>query len=157
MFKKVLSLILVIAMMLSLCGCSDLAGGAFLALLAATGEDKADRSDIFGFVRMNEDALTEAIEKGDFSEFEDTGIIQDIDADETVVDFYCGGAGFGSATAYTGFYYTPKDDMTALWCAPSDGQLRPLGSGFEWREEGGDDRYYTEHICGNFYYYEASF
>ena len=31
------------------------------------------------------------------------------------------------------------------------------GSGFEWREANGDNRYYVEHICGNFYYYEASF
>ena len=28
---------------------------------------------------------------------------------------------------------------------------------FEWQESNGDNRYYTEHICGNFYYYEASF
>jgi 1-acyl-sn-glycerol-3-phosphate acyltransferase len=28
---------------------------------------------------------------------------------------------------------------------------------FAWQQENGDDRYYTEHICGHFYYYEASF
>ena len=39
----------------------------------------------------------------------------------------------------------------------SGGKLAPSGNGFEWQEANGDNWYYTEHICGNFYYYEASF
>ena len=82
----------------------------------------------------------------------------DIDADDTVVDFSCGGAGIGSSTSYVGFYYTLDNDMTAVWCAPSFASLlMASGNGFEWHEPNGDNRYYTEHICGNFYYYEASF
>ena len=102
--------------------------------------------------------MLQAIENGDLSAFEDKGFIQSIDADHGVVDFYCGGAGFGSSTSYVGFYYTAENDMTALWCAPSSADsLTPSGNGFEWKEPNGDNRYYTEHICGGFYYYEASF
>ena len=112
----------------------------------------------FEFVCEKEEALLQAIENGDFSAFENKGLVKRIDADETVVDFSCGGAGVGSGTSYVGFYYTPANDMTAVWCAPSSvSSLTPSGNGFEWLETNGDNWYYTEHICGNFYYYEASF
>ena len=48
--------------------------------------------------------------------------------------------------------------MTAVWCAPGSAEdLVVSGDGFEWLQPDGDNRYYTEHICGHFYYYEASF
>lgn len=158
MLKKLLSLLLIVVMMFSLTGCSDILGGAFFFFLIATGDDRADQSEIIEFVCENEAELMSAIESGNFSEFENQGFIKTIDADDAAVEFSCGGAGVGSGTSYVGFYYTPDGDMTAVWCAPaSEASLIPCGSGFEWREKGGDDRYYTEQICGNFYYYEASF
>ena len=90
--------------------------------------------------------------------FENQGFIKQIEDDDEAVDFSCGGAGVGSGTSYVGFYYTPDNDMTAVWCAPSSSlMLVPCGDGYEWWEPNGDNHYYTEHICGNFYYYEASF
>lgn len=156
--KKVLCVCLIIVLCFSLSACSDLLGGAYFLYLVATGNDSADKDDVFEFVCKNEEELLTAIRNGDFSAFENQGFIKDIDVDETVVDFSCGGAGVGSGTSYVGFYYTPDNDMTAVWCAPSSASsLVPCGNGFEWWEEKGDNRYYTEHICGNFYYYEASF
>lgn len=158
MWKKGLSLLLVVIMLSSLSGCSEILGGAFFLLLVATGDDGADKDEVFEFVCEHEEELLQAIEDGDFSSFENQGFIKDIDADDTVVDFSCGGAGIGSGTSYVGFYYTPDDDMTAVWCAPSSiSAMTASGDGYEWREPNGDNRYYTEHICGNFYYYEASF
>ena len=157
--KKVICVLLVLCLLLPLVGCSekDLAG-AFFLLLVLTGEDSADKADVFEFVREKEDELLKAIEDGDFSAFENQGFIKDIDANKMVVDFSCGGAGVGSGTSYVGFFYTAADDMAAVWCAPySEASLEPSGSGFAWQEENGDNRYYTEHICGHFYYYEASF
>ena len=157
--KKTICMLLVLCMFLPLAGCSekDLAGAFFLSLVL-TGDDSADKADVFEFVREKEDELLKAIEDGDFSAFENQGFIKDIDPDEVVVDFSCGGAGVGSGTSYVGFYYTTDNDMTAVWCAPSSASLlTPSGNGFEWQESNGDNRYYTEHICGNFYYYEASF
>ena len=156
--KKLLCVFLVICMLFSLAGCSDVLGGAFFLLLTATSDDSADKDDVFEFVCEEEEALLKAIEDGDFSAFENKGFIKSIDADTNVVDFSCGGAGVGSGTSYVGFYYTADNDMTAVWCAPSSASsLIPSGNGFEWQETNGDNWYYTEHICGNFYYYEASF
>lgn len=158
MWKKGLSLLLVVIMLFSLSGCSDILGGAFFLFLVATGDDSADKDEVFEFLCENEEELLGAIENGDFSAYENKGFIKEIDADEMVVDFSCGGAGVGSGTSYVGFYYTSENDMAAVWCAPSSASaLMPSGNGFEWREPNGDNRYYTEHICGNFYYYEASF
>ncbi len=156
MLKKGLILLLAVIMMFSLSGCSDILGGAFFLFLVATGDDSADKDEVFDFVSENEEELLKAIECGDYSAFENQGFIKDIDADETVVDFSCGGAGVGSGTSYVGFYYTPENDMAAVWCAPSSASaLIPSEDGFLWKSR--DNRYYTEHICGNFYYYEASF
>ena len=127
-------------------------------LLIVSNDDSSNKDDVFEFVCENEEELLNAIEDRDFADFENKGVIKEIDADEEIVDFSCGGAGIGSGTSYVGFYYTPNDDMTVIWCAPSQPSLLILsGNGFEWKEPNGDNRYYTEHICGNFYYYEASF
>lgn len=156
--RKLICVILVLCMLFSLVGCSDVLGGTFFLFLAATSDDSANKDDIFEFICNGEEALLEAIEQGDFSDFENKGFIKSIDADQNIVDFSCGGAGVGSGTSYVGFYYTATNDMTAVWCAPSSASsLTPSGNGFEWKEANGDNMYYTEHICGNFYYYEASF
>ena len=156
--KKLLCVCLVIALTFSLTACSELLGSAYFLYLVVTGYDSADKAEIFDFVCENEEELLQAIQNGDYSGFVNQGFIKEIDAEETVVDFSCGGAGVGSGTSYVGFYYTADDDMTAVWCAPSSADLLiPSGNGFEWIEDNGDNRYYTEHICGNFYYYEASF
>lgn len=156
--KKLICVLLVLCMLFSLAGCSDVLGGAFFLFLAATSDDSASKDAVFKFVCEEEETLLKAIEVGDFSAFENKGFIKNIDADPNVVDFSCGGVGIGSATSYVGFYYTADNNMTAVWCAPSSASsLTPSGSGFKWQEPDGDNWYYTEHICGNFYYYEASF
>ena len=156
--KKLICVFLVLCMLFSLAGCSDVLGSAFFLLLSGTSDDSANKDDVFEFVCEEEKALLTAIENGDFSAFENKGFIKSIDATTHVVDFSCGGAGVGSGTSYVGFYYTADNDMTSVWCAPSSASsLTPSGNGFEWQETNGDNWYYTEHICGNFYYYEASF
>ena len=56
--KKTICMLLVLCMFLPLAGCSekDLAG-AFFFLLVLTGEDSADKADIFEFVCEKEDEL----------------------------------------------------------------------------------------------------
>lgn len=159
MWRKALSLLLAVLILFSFSCCADaVVGSALFLYLAATSDDRANKDEVIKFVCENETELLEAVESGDFSAFEDQGIIKEIDTNDTVVDFYCGGAGMGAGTIYVGFYYTADDDMNALWCAPPSGSsLTATGDGYEWQEPNGDNRYYTEHICGNFYYYEASF
>lgn len=153
--KKIFCLLLLLAMTLPLCACSLLNP---LVILAVIGDDHASKEEIFEFVQNNESDLLSAIESGDLASLEGQGIVQEINTKEKLIDFYCGGAGFGSATSYVGFYYSPEDDMTAMWYAPENtASLLPCEKGFEWLQPDGDNRYYTENICGHFYYYEASF
>ena len=157
--KKLLCILLVLCMLFSLSSCAEkIIGSAVFLFLVVTGDDSADKDEVFEFVCEKEEELLKAIEDAEFSAFENKGFIKSIDVNETYVDFSCGGAGIGSGTSYVGFYYSPNDDMTVVWCAPfSTNSLIPSGNGFKWQEQNGDNQYYTEHICGHFYYYEASF
>lgn len=151
MLKRGIGFLLMAMMILSLWGCGNIVKGGLL-------DDRADKEKIIEFVCENEGKLLNAIENGDFASFEKRGFINEISDNGEIVDFSCGGAGFGPSTSYVGFYYTSDHNMRAIWCSPPDEEgLIPRGEGFEWWEENGDNYYYTEHICGNFYYYEASF
>lgn len=153
--KKLISTLLTFCLVLSI---PIMFMGIAFGVLLVLGDDRADKEEVFEFVREKEDALLAAVASGDFSGFENQGFIKTIDAESSAVDFSCGGAGFGPETSYVGFYYTPDHNMNAVWCAPSSSQsLIPSGNGFEWQDPQGDNWYYVEHISGNFYYYEASF
>lgn len=162
MLKKGLCLLLAIVLVFTLSGCADtlknIVGSMVFIVFTALNDDRADKDEIFEFVTEHEEALLQAVEAKDFTDFESQGIVKDVHAEMGVVEFSCGGAGLVPSSAYVGFYYTADHDMAALWCAPqSAGSLKPSGNGYLWQEKSGDNRYYTEHICGNFYYYAASF
>ena len=61
--KKTICILLVLCLLLPLVGCSekDLAGAFFLSLVL-TGDDSADKADVFEFVREKEDELLKAME-----------------------------------------------------------------------------------------------
>ena len=111
-------------------------------------DDRLSKESIFALVENN------------FSGFEKTQRIkgiQSVEAEEEIIDFYCGGAGFGSSRSYCEFYYITEDDITAIWCAGPEEEMVEDGEGYFYRQKDGDNYYYTEKICENFYYYEASF
>jgi len=68
-----------------------------------------------------------------------------------IVEFSCGGRGFGSASSYYGFSYTVNENTMS-----SRGFI-PEGNGWLLREENGDNWYYTERIVDGFYYYEENY
>jgi len=154
--KKASCIVLVLIILLSLSDCSDLFGAVFLSTLVAQGDDRAEKEDIFSFVIDHEEELLQAIEENDVSHFENNGIVISVSVNTSAVDFYCGGVGMAPSSTYVGFFYSPQDDMTAFYPSVSDG-LIPSGNGFLWKEEGGDNRFYTEKICNCFYYYEESY
>ena len=117
-----------------------------------------ERNDIFTLVTENRVYLEAYIEHGDFLELLEIDEIQSVRSFGDTIEFACGGSGLGSATFYCGFYYSENDDLYGIWCAPTEGSsLTPVDGGFLYEEAKGDNRYYTEHICGHFYYYEAAF
>lgn len=121
-------------------------------------DDQAEKSDIISYVKENEKLIVDCIAKKDYSQIKENDIVEDISADGDLIEFSCGGAGFGSATSYCGFYYSPDDDMTKIWCGPSDNEpLVESDKGYVWEQKDGDNTYYTEHICGHFYYYKSTY
>ena len=114
--EKSIGLLLPVILVLCFLASPFVAGGVF-GLIVMLGDDSADKVEVIEFVCEKEDELLKSIETEDFSAFENQGFIKDIDADKSVVDFSCGGAGVGSGTSYVGFYYTPDHDMTAIWCS----------------------------------------
>ena len=90
--------------------------------------------------------------------FENGDVVKTVYESEAYIEFYCGGSGIAPSGTYVGFYYTPDGKMAVIGESPSFVQkLIPCGDGFEWREMNGDNRYYTEQIGGNFWYYEETF
>ena len=131
---------------------------AVFLLTALSGSIKPDKAKIFHLVTHHHDLLTDCIESGDYSRAKLFLTIKDVSQRNQTVDFLCDGWGLGSQTEYEGFFYSPDDDITALWAIPEDIEvLSPYGSGYLWDEAEGDNRCYIEHIVGHFYYYEASF
>ena len=71
-----------------------------------------------------------------------------------MIEFFVTGRGIVPASSYYGFYYSV--DGVPLAFQNTKMTLVESGDGWEWTH-GGDNRGYTEHITGNWYYYEASF
>lgn len=129
-------------------------------------EDLSEKEAILRYVRTHEGLLLRYVEKRDDAILANQPIIHDIKIMEACIDFSCGGSGFGSQTAYWGFYYSESDDLSALCPAPSNGktyeqELRKMGEAYLWKEawqdSHGDNTYYVEPITGHFYYYEIHF
>jgi hypothetical protein len=69
------------------------------------------------------------------------------------VIFTIKGWGIGSSTVYKGIFYSHEDK-------PSDfdgreGEFAKTDAGWEWRENGGDNRLYVEKIMDRWYWFEA--
>lgn len=126
-----------------------------LVLLLTACSADINRETIIRYVENHQAELEQRVETGNY---EDLGpLVQEVNPGEKCIEFACGGAGFGPETSYWGFFYSPEDNIHAVWCAPPRGTLSPDGDGWSWQEPDGDNECYLEHIVGHFYYYEASF
>lgn len=125
----------------------------FFGLMVVLTDDRVPKEKILSFVQEQQEELEACIASGSFSTLDSSGVVLDVGVGADYVEFNCGGRGFGPETEYRGFYYSPTDDMTALY---PDIKLKPAGRGYAWSGDG-DNSYYTEHICGHFYYYELKF
>ena len=120
--------------------------------------DNLSKEQIFSLVARHEEELRACIASGQYDAATAIDGIQDVYkyGRYGCVVFYCGGAGFGSATSYYGFYYSPADRPLSVEAAPEEAALGAV-NGFEWHEENGDNSYRTERITENFFYYESHY
>lgn len=70
------------------------------------------------------------------------------------IGFACFSFGIAPAEFYTGFYHSPDGAPKAFQNAKIE--LRPDGESWRYDEPGGDNRYVTRRIKGNWYYYRMS-
>ena len=104
----------------------------------------------------DDDRVYESIDDDVFDRVLGIHGIEFISFDPDFKEFGCGGSGFGPGTHYYGFYYAEDDVPAGIW--GEDFDLTESGDGWIWEEGGsGDNRYYTEKILDNWYYYEMHF
>ena len=123
-------------------------------------DDCLSENEIVKVVKENYQVILDDIAERNFSDSEKIKGIQKITVVGDAIDFDCGGKGFGPATSYFGFYYTPNDKPRNVWSGTlfSDIEdLTPDGDGFYIKENDGDNLYYTEKLADFFYRYEAYF
>ena len=140
--KKVISLLVLFAMVIVLSSCSN---------------NLTEKSDIISLYQKNEQVFLLAAENGDYSAIEGIKGIQKVLVWDTYIDIQCGGAGFGSSTHYYGIFYSADDNLCAIDVAGPRDKLVEQGDGYLYQEENGDNRYYVELLGNHYYYYEAHF
>lgn len=123
------------------------------------------KREIIKLVNTHSDIILADIEEDNFEDTLSIKGITDIRVND-VVDVHCGGKGFGSQTAYYGFYYISDDKPMVMFngyvANVSNGDFVAEDNGFSYTERHGDgtlsdNTYYTEKIVPNFYYYERHF
>ena len=126
------------------------------SLTACTGH--LSKSEIFSLVQDNHAFLLECIGDDRLDRAAQVRGIESAYADKNgaYVEFCCGGAGLVPSSSYYGFYYSP-DDLPLAVDVTDTKDLVPAGSGYGWKQPGGDNRYYTERILENWYYYESHY
>lgn len=131
----------------------------FVCWLVNLFDDSLSKRQIFSLVNKNYELLNECIDSNDFSEIEQLKGVKKVTIDNDVLDVYCGGSGFGSATNYYGFYYSPSNKPLVVWCGYiyQSNTFSPENNGYSIRHSNDDNWYYTEKIRENFFYYESHF
>lgn len=116
------------------------------------------KSAIFDFVQTNEAELEQFAQalwaEGERSAQYESWTVE-VYRSANTIQFCVGGKGLGSATSYTGFYYSLDGALKGFQGVALD--YEPDGAGWSWQETDGDNHAYTEQITGNWYWYEMSF
>lgn len=155
-FGKVLIVLLVVILM----AFAIYSVKVIVEFVAMFDDNCLSENEIAKVVKDNYQLILNDIAENNFSFSERIKGIQKTTVVGDTVDFDCGGKGFGPATSYFGFYYTPDDKPRNVWSGTLFGDiedLTPDGDGFSIKEDEGDNFYYTEKIADLFYRYEAYF
>ena len=136
-----------------------IAFAVFVCYIVNLFSDNLSKKQIFSLVNKNQEMLNDCIDSKDFSEIKQLKGVKEVNFENDVLDVYCGGSGFGSATNYYGFYYSPPNKPLVVWCGhvSESKRLSPESNGYSIRNSNDDNWYYTEKIRENFFYYESHF
>ena len=132
---------------------------AGLALtLAACGLIPSYREQVLGTFEAQKELILEKIEAhlagGEAGWDELEGVLEVRAYDGGIVKFMCVAEGIVTSGVEAGFYYSPDDAPAYVGWFPNI-KLAEDGDGWSW-SDGTDNRYFTERICEDFYYYTES-
>ena len=121
-------------------------------------DEHLSQEQIYALVENNTAALEQIAQSDAPEQAKRPEGVKKIAVVDGTVDFYCGGSGTGEDTVYYGFYYSPDGTPDAVCCSArlaAAEDLLPGSVGFHFQN--GERTYYTQHIVGSFFYYEAHF
>lgn len=122
--------------------------------LAACGVRPTAQERVLAAFQGQEELICEKISRcraGDKVEWDDLeGVLRVQTHLNGVIEFECVAEGILTASVDAGFYYSPDDRPCVVgWL---HGELTEDGNGYSY-SDGTDNRYYTERLRENFYYY----
>ena len=125
---------------------------------SACGNRPTPKEQVLAVFEDQEELICEKIADygaGDEVEWDDLeGVLRvSILVNETI-EFECIAEGLMTSSFQAGFYYSPNDEPAYVgWFVGNKlDELVEDGDGYSY-SDGTDNRYYTERICENFYYY----
>lgn len=131
---------------------------AAIFMLTACGNRPTTKERVLAVFDGQEELILEKIANSradDEVEWDDLeGVIRVHTYSNGIIEFECIAEGLMTAGVYAGFYYSPDDEPDSDSVSWLHGELVQDGNGYSYRN--GDDCYYTERICENFYYYNAT-
>lgn len=126
-----------------------------MLMLSACGNRPTNEEQVLAVFEEQKELVCKKIagyNAGDEVEWDDLeGVIQVYTYSDGIIKFRCIAYGILTASVEAGFYYSPDDEPDNItgWL---HGELVEDGNGYSY-SDGTDNRYYTERICENFYYY----
>ncbi len=164
--KKLLILLLAVSLLLS--GCDMLSALGVVGLISMTDRE-TPKATIFAYVTENQ-AMLESLDNipKDYTEqesfvkaalgentFVNSIRIESNDSQE-VIEFSCNGSGNATNSIYVGFYYSETDTPYPI-CFDTETLTETSPHIYEWENEAGDHKIYTERITENWFYYRVQY
>ena len=128
-----------------------------MLIFSACGNRPTAKEQVLAVFEEQEELICEKIEDysaGDEVEWDDLeGVLSVSVLVNETIEFECIAEGILTSSFQAGFYYSPDDEpaYVGYFMFSSLDELVESGDGFSYSD--GDNRYYTERICDNFYYY----
>lgn len=123
---------------------------------ACSMKGTSQKEKIFLLVKNNQEIILEDIKNNNYSRTKKIEGIENINnrEEDGYVEFLCGGKGLVPSSSYYGFYYSENNEPNRMYFFNEDENFIPEGKGYIYRENDGDNVYYTEKIVDYIYYYE---
>jgi len=115
-------------------------------------ENNLEIKGLFTSKTVNTECVQTPIKNGDLEKLFLKDGVQGIDVFDNSIEFFFGGFW---RDYYCGAIWTFNGKPVGF--QGENMELVPLGKGWEYKEAQGDNRYYTEKIIDNWYFYEMSF